>query len=177
MAGGLFTGGGAGLFAILPQPMSVPATTAKSSRARSVFNFRRRAGTPKKSTAARAMPPPTGTIRRSESWTTEADAGVVLIVSVVVTGAVPEIVTGAEAEQLCKSVAFAGKTITAQVTPTDPVNPAAGVIVTVEVTVAPGDAMLAEVAVTVKLGGTMMLGAMTVKLISVPERLVPLLKA
>ena len=131
LAGGLFTGGGAGLFAILPQPMSVPATTAKSSRARSVFNFRRRAGTPKKSTAARAMPPPTGTIRRSGSWTTEADAGVVLIVSVVVTGAVPEIVTGAEAEQLCKSVAFAGKTITAQVTPTDPVNPAAEVIVTV----------------------------------------------
>jgi len=102
---------------------------------------------------------------------------VVLIVSVVVTGAVPEIVTGAETEQPGKSAAFAGKTITAQVTPTDPVNPAAGVIVTVEVTVAPGDAMLAGVAVTVKLDGTMMLGAMIVKLISVPVRLVPLLKA
>lgn len=101
MAGGLFTGGGVGLFATLPQPMSVPATNANSSRARSVFNFRRRSGgTPKKSTAARAMPPPTGTVRRSGSWTTEADAAVVLIVSVAVTGAVPEIVTGAEAEQL-----------------------------------------------------------------------------
>lgn len=51
-----------------------------------------------------------------------------------------------------------------------------GVIVTVEVSVAPGDAMLAAVAATVKLGGVT-IGAMTVKLIPVPERLVPLLKA
>jgi hypothetical protein len=102
LAGGLFTGGGVGLFATLPQPMSIPATTANSSRARSVFNFRRRSGAPRKSTAARAMPPPTGTNRRSGWWTTEADAAVVLIVSVAVTGAVPEIVTGAEAEQLGK---------------------------------------------------------------------------
>jgi hypothetical protein len=122
------------------------------------------------------MPPPTGTIRRSGSWTTETDAAVVLIVSVAVTGAVPEIVTGAEAEQLGEWTAFAGKTVTAQVRATVPVNSPVGVIVTVEVSVAPGDAMLAAVAATVKLGGVT-IGAMTVKLITVPERLVPLPKA
>ena len=63
-----------------------------------------------------------------------------------------------------------------QVRATVPVNPPVGVIVTVEVSVAPGDAMLAAVAATVKLGGVT-IGAMTVKLIPVPERLVPLLKA
>jgi hypothetical protein len=46
-----------------------------------------------------------------------------------------------------------------------------GAIVTVEVAVAPGDAMLVAVAASVKLD------AVTVKLIPVPERLVPLPKA
>src|ERR1700733_1349650 len=114
--------------------MAAPASEAKSSAESSVFQRRRWRGTPKRSSAA-ITPPPTETFRRSRSWTTALDTGVVLTVSVAVTAAVPEIAAGAVTEQVGISTAPAGLPVTAQVRATVPVKPPLGVIVTVDVPV------------------------------------------
>ena len=141
------------LFAALPQPMPAPAMAANSSRPSSVFNLRRRPGTLKKNNAARATPPPTGKVRRIGSWSAVLDAAVVLIASVAVTGAVPEIAAGAVTEQVGISTAPAGLPVTAQVRATVPVKPPVGVIVTVDVPLFPGDEIPMELPARVNLGG------------------------
>lgn len=131
------------------QPMPAPATTAKSSRPSSVFNLRLRPGTLKKNNAARTTPPPTWKVR---PWSAALDAAVVLMVSVAVTGAVPEIDAAGNTEQVGISTVPAGLPVTAQVRATVPMKPPLGAMVIAEVPVAPGDAMLTEVLLSVKLG-------------------------
>jgi hypothetical protein len=145
---GVVTGAFAGV-GVPAQPIAAAASEAKSSRESSVFERR---GIPKRSSAAMASPPPRGKLRRSGSWTTALDTGVVLTVSVAVTGAVPEIAAGAVTEQVGISAAPAGLPVTAQVTATVPVKPLLGVIVRVEVPLAPGEAMLTAVLLKVKFG-------------------------
>jgi hypothetical protein len=64
------------------------------------------------------------------------------MVSVAVTGWVPEMATGWETEQVGALTEPDGAEVTAQVSATLPVHPPPGVTVMVEVPVAPGDAML-----------------------------------
>ena len=91
------------------------------------------------------------------------------MVSVAVTGAVPEIAVGADTEQVGASTTPAGLPVTAQVRATVPVKPPLGVSVIVEVPVAPGDAMLTEVLLSVKLGAGPGSGAVTVTSTAVPS--------
>jgi hypothetical protein len=84
-------------------------------------------------------------------------AAVVLTVSVAVTAAVPVIAGGAATEQVGRSTAVAGP-VTVQESATEPVKPLLGLIVIIEVPLAPGVAMLTVVLVSAKLGA----GAVTV---------------
>lgn len=97
-----------------------------------------------------ATPPPMGKIRRSGSWTAALDAAVVLMVSVTVTGAVPEIAAVAGTEQAGILTTPAGWLVTAQVRATVPVKPLFGVIVRFEVPLAPGDVRVTGVAPRIK---------------------------
>jgi hypothetical protein len=142
------------LFAALLQPIPAPAMVANSSKPNSVFNLLRRKGIPKKNNAARATPPPIGDIRRSGSWTTALDTAVVPMVSVAVTGVVPEIAAGALTEQAGMSTAPTGLLVTVQLRDTVPVKPLLGVTVIVEVPLAPGAAMVIAVLLSAKLGAT-----------------------
>jgi hypothetical protein len=157
-----------GLFAALPQPMPAPAMAANSSRPSSVFNLRLRPGTLKKNNAARTTLPPTWKVRRNGSWSAALDAAVVLMVSVAVTGAVPEIDAAGDTEQVGISTVPAGLPVTAQVRATVPMKPPLGVMVIAEVPVAPGDAMLTEVLLSVKLGAGPDTGEVTVTSTYVP---------
>ena len=76
------------------------------------------------------------------------------MVSVAVTAAVPAMAGGAVAEQVGTSIAPDGLEVTAQVRATLPVNPPLGVTVMVEVPLAPGDATLIGVPLSVKAGAT-----------------------
>jgi hypothetical protein len=131
--------------------MAAVARDAKRSRESNVFQWRRRRGIPKRSSAV--MPPASrGELRRSRSWTTALDSGVVLTVSVAVTGTVPETAAGAVTEQVGVSTAPVGLPATAQVRVTVPVEPPVGVIVTMDVPVLPGDGIPMELPARVKLG-------------------------
>ena len=77
--------------------------------------------------------------------------------SVAVTAAVPVIAGGAATEQVGRSTAVAGP-VTVQESATEPVKPLLGLIVIIEVPLAPGVAMLTVVLVSAKLGA----GAVTV---------------
>jgi hypothetical protein len=78
----------------------------------------------------------------------------VLMVSVAVTAAVPEMAAGAVTEHVGGSSAPTGLEVTAHVIATVPVKPPLGVIVMVELAVAPGDAMVIGGPLSVKAGGT-----------------------
>jgi hypothetical protein len=93
-------------------------------------------------------------------WSVTLDerlAAVVLTVSVAVTAAVPVMAGGAATAQEGRSTAFAGP-VTVQESATEPVKPALGLTVIVEVPLPPGVAMLTVVLVSANLGG----GALTV---------------
>jgi hypothetical protein len=90
----------------------------------------------------------------------EADAAVVLTVSVAVTDPVPVIAAGWVTEQTGGSTEPAGL-VTVHERATLPVKPPLGVTVIVEVPVAPGEAMVTVVLVRVKFGGRG--GAVTVR--------------
>jgi len=90
----------------------------------------------------------------------EADAAVVLTVSVAITGAVPVIAAGWVTEQTGGSTEPTGP-VTVHERATLPVKPPLGVTVIFEVPVAPGEAMVTVVLVRVKFGGTG--GAVTVR--------------
>src|SRR5258708_1841057 len=98
------------------------------------------------------IPPPTVKICFSRLWSVSADAGVVLMVSDVVTATAPEIATGAAGKHVGMSTAPDGLSVTAQVNATVPENPPVGVTVMVEMPFAPGDTMLTAVLLSVKLG-------------------------
>jgi hypothetical protein len=105
-------------------------------------------------------------------WRAAADAAEVLTVSVAVTGPVPEIAAGCAAEQVGVPTAPDGLAVTAQVSATLPVKPPLGVSVMVEVALAPGDAMLMGVPLSVKDGvaaGPARVIAMVVASVKVPE--------
>jgi hypothetical protein len=74
---------------------------------------------------------------------------VVLTVSVAVTAAVPVMAGGAETEQVGRSTAFVGP-VTVQESASLLEKPPLGVIVIVEVPLAPGEAMLRGVLVSAK---------------------------
>jgi hypothetical protein len=84
-------------------------------------------------------------------------AAVVLTVSVADTPVIPVMAGGAATEQVGGSTAVAGP-VTVQESATEPVKPPLGLIVIVEVPLAPGVAMLTVVLVSAKLGA----GAVTV---------------
>jgi hypothetical protein len=90
----------------------------------------------------------------------EADAAVVLTVSVAVTAAVPVIAAGWVTEQTGGSTEPA-EPVTVHERVTLPVKPPLGVTVIVEVPVAPGEAMVTVVLVRVRFGATG--GAVTVR--------------
>jgi hypothetical protein len=93
-------------------------------------------------------------------WSAAVDDAVVLMVSFAVTAAVPEVAAGALIEQVGASTEPDGPAVTAQVSATLPVKPPLGVTVMVEVPLAPGDAMLIGVPLSVKVVGR--IGATTV---------------
>ena len=80
----------------------------------------------------------------------ELPAAVVLTVTVVVTAAVPVMAGGAATEQVGRSTAVAGP-VTVQENASLLEKPPLGVIVIVEVPLAPGEAMLTGVLVSAKL--------------------------
>jgi hypothetical protein len=88
-------------------------------------------------------------------------AAVVLTVSVAVTAAVPLMAGSAATEQVGRSTAVAGP-VTVQESATEPVKPPLGLIVIVEVPLAPGVAMLTAVLVSAKLGAGAGAGTVTV---------------
>jgi hypothetical protein len=112
-----------------------------------------------KSSAAMAAPPPTVMIPFNGLLcgamypvaVDAADAAVVLTVSVAITATVPVIDACGITEQLAGSTAPAGP-VTAQLSATLPIKPPAGVIVIIEVPLAPGDAILTAVLLNAKLG-------------------------
>jgi hypothetical protein len=81
------------------------------------------------------------------------EGAVVLIVTVEVTGLLPEIAAGCVAEQVGGSTAPVGLEVTAHASDTLPVNPPVGVTVMVEVAFVPGDPIITGVLLSVKLGG------------------------
>lgn len=87
------------------------------------------------------------------AWASEADAAVVLTVSVAVTAVVPVIAAGWVTEQTGGSTEPAGP-VTVHERATLPVKPPLGVTVIVEVPVAPGEAIVTVVLVRVKFGAT-----------------------
>ena len=109
-----------------------------------------------------STPPPTVKICSNGLWSAAAAAGVVLIVSDVVTAAAPEIVAGAAGKHVGMSTAPDGLSVTAQLNATVPENPPVGVTVMVEMPFAPGDAMLTAVLLSVKLGTAVGDGVVTV---------------
>src|SRR5580700_11159281 len=140
--------------------MTIVANAPSSNRLSSVFIRRRRKGNPKNRNAAKALPPPSANIRLCwlrkavAAWPVALDellAAVVLTVSVAVTAAVPVMAGGAATEQVGGSIAAAGP-VTAQESATEPVKPPLGMIVIVEVPLAPGVAMLTVELVSAKLG-------------------------
>jgi hypothetical protein len=74
------------------------------------------------------------------------------MVSVAVTGAVPDIAAGTAAEQVGASIAPVGLEVTAQVSATLPTKPPLGVMVIVAVPLCPADAMLIGAPFSVKAG-------------------------
>src|ERR1700677_3917619 len=89
------------------------------------------------------------------------------MVSVAVTGAVPEIDAGAVTEHVGISTAPVGLPVTAQVKATEPTKPLLGVTVTVAVPLAPGMTMPTAGPLSVKLGAGPV-GAVTVTSTAVP---------
>lgn len=155
-----------------PHPTAVAATARNPKRLNNAFHLRLRKGR-KKSSAAKVPPPPRRRNRRSIGLRSAAlDAAVVLMVSVDVTGPVPEMGAGWAAEQVGASIAPDGWEVMAQVSATLPINPPLGVTVMVEVALAPGDAILIGAALIVKAGATIALLtaiAMLVVLTTLPE--------
>ena len=94
------------------------------------------------------------------AWVDEADAAVVLTVSLAVTAPVPVITAGWVTEQVGGSTEPAGP-VTVHESDTLPVKAPLGVTVIVEVPVAPGEAMVTVVLLRVKFGATG--GAVTVR--------------
>jgi hypothetical protein len=121
--------------------MDAAAMVETTSRLRNVCHLRRRSGRQKKSSDASVAPPPKANICLIGLWSAAVDPAVVLTVSVAVT-AVPAMAAGAVAEQVGASTESDGLAVTAHVSVTMPVNPPLGVMVMIEVPVAPGDAML-----------------------------------
>ena len=95
--------------------------------------------------------------------TIEADAAVVLMVSVAITAVTPVIVGGAVTEHVGVSTAPMGLPVTAQLRATLPVNPPLGLIVMVDVAFVPGDAMVTAVPLSLKPGRGA--GTLTVNLV------------
>ena len=91
------------------------------------------------------------------------------MVRVEVTAAAPEMAAGWETVHVGGSIAPAGLEVTAQATDTMPVKPPLGVIVTVEVALAPADATLAEVPLSVKRAGGLMVTETVVVCDTPPE--------
>jgi hypothetical protein len=146
--------------AVLPHPMTIVANAPSSNRLSRVFVRRLRKGNPKNRNAAKAPPTPSANIRLCWSrkavtvWPDALDellAAVVLTVSVAVTAAVPVMAGGAATEQVGRSTAVVGP-VTVQESATEPVKPLLGLIVIIEVPLAPGVAMLTVVLVSAKLG-------------------------
>jgi hypothetical protein len=133
--------------------MDVAAMAKNTSSPNKVPHFRRRSGRQKKNSVASATPPEQVKIRFSGLWSAAVDAAVVLIVRLAVTAAVPEMAAGEMVEQVGTSTEPDGAAVTAHVSTTLPVNPPLGVIVMVEVPVAPGDAMLIGEPLSVKVVG------------------------
>lgn len=154
------TGGVVG-FELPPQPIAKPPPSTSSS-ASIVKRFRRRAGMQRKNTPARAAPP---AVPNQFAWGGRADAvAVVLVVTVMVavTGVVPVTTTLLPVPKLQagSSLAPVGADVIAHFRLTCPVNPPAGVSVTVEVPEPPRLAMDTAVPDTVKPAGVV--GALTV---------------
>ena len=157
-------------FCAPPHPITIAANAPSSNRRSRVFVRRRRKGNPKNRNAASALPPPSANSRLRclrkavAAWPVALDellAAVVLIVSVVVTGAVPVMAGGIATEQVGGSTAVAGP-FTVQESASLLEKPPLGVTVIVEVPLAPGDAMLTGVLVSEKLGAGGGAGAVTV---------------
>jgi hypothetical protein len=159
---------GLAAFCAPPHPMAIVANAPSSNRLSRVFVRQRREGSPKNRNATRAPPPPSADIRcwlrkAVAAWPVALDellAAVVLTVSVAVTAAVPVMAGGAATEQVGRSTAFVGP-VTVQESATDPVKPLLGLIVIVEVPLAPGVAMLTVVLVSAKLGAGAGAGTVT----------------
>ena len=135
--------------------MTIVENAPSSNRLSRVFVRQRREGSPKNRNATRAPPPPSADIRLCllrkavAAWPVALDelpAAVVLTVSVAVTAAAPVMAGGAATEQVGRSTAFVAP-VTVQESATEPVKPLLGLIVIVEVPLAPGVAMLTVVLV------------------------------
>src|ERR1700733_8474169 len=146
--------------------MTIGAKAPSSNRLTRDFVRRRGEGSPKNRNATRAPPPPSANFRLCclrkavAAWPVALDellAAVVLTVSVADTPVIPVMASGAETEQVGGSTAVAGP-VTVQESATEPVKPPLGLIVIVEVPLAPGVAMRTVVLVSAKLGA----GAVTV---------------
>lgn len=152
----------------LPPPQPIPALAIRANsiaadRIRIVridFSaiFRRRpSGPPRKNSTASVTPPPSV----NGSFRLDVVCAVVVTVNVDVTAdAVVMLTEVGDSEQLGSSVAPVGAAVIAQVTATLPVNPPVGVTVTVDVPVAPWDAMVIAGALIVTPPG--FVGAVTV---------------
>jgi hypothetical protein len=150
---------GLAAFCAPPHPMTIAANAPSSNRLSRVFVRRRRKGSPKNRNAASALPPPSANSRLRylrkavAGWPVALDellAAVVLTVSVAVTAVIEVMAGGAATEQVGRSTAVAGP-VTVQESATGAEKPPLGVIVIVEVPLAPGVAMLTGVLVSVKL--------------------------
>ena len=141
-----------------PHAMTIAANAPSNNRLTRVFVRGRREGNPRNRSAARAPPPSIANSRLRclrkaiAAWPVALDellAAVVLTVSVVVTAAVPVMAGGAATEQVGGSAAVAGA-FTVQESASLLEKPPLGVIVIVEVPLAPGEAMLTGVLLSAK---------------------------
>jgi len=82
------------IFAAPPHPIVAVATARNRSSPNIVCHFLRRNGNPKKTITAKVPLPPTAKIRRNELCIAAVDVPVVLMVTVAVTGDVPEMAAG-----------------------------------------------------------------------------------
>ena len=138
------------------QPIIKLAIEMKTRSTIGVFQRRERIGIPNKSSAAIATPPSfkllNGWLRGCSSFEVVIVCAVVLTVRVADPVDALLIETGVVTEQVGISLAADGLVVTAQLRTTEPVNPAVGVTVIVDVPLVPCVAMTIAGALSEKLG-------------------------
>lgn len=154
-----------------PQPLAAATAITNSSMPTSVCHLRRRDGKQKINSAARAPLPPSPSVLSVGLRYPATLAPAVVMVSVAVTGCVPEMLGGCVTEHVGELIAAAGLLVRAHASVTVPAKAPLGVTVMGEVAFAPAEEMVIGAPLSEKDG--VIVGAVTVIVMLVVSVRVP----